>query len=145
MDSSALPGLRNLPALATRPMPDGPVVLWIAVFTAAGELMGAAPAELRPAWLWRDGRLCVAYGPVTVTVFSPGWYAFGVICAVPLSELGASHSRVSRMPFVPLWRISLGEPQELRAGDNIHVLDGVVAIIPEYGDRPGPEPAPPPG
>jgi hypothetical protein len=99
-------------------MPDGPVVLGIAIFTEAGEYMGAARCDWPPEWLWRDGMLCVAYGPCQVIVRRPGRYSYGMICAVA--------GRVA----VPLWRIGLGEPQQMRAGDDINVLDGVVAIEP---------------
>lgn len=118
------------------PMPEGPVVLGIAVFTAGGELMGAARCPAPPAWLWRDGRLCVAYGEVRVVMRRRGWYAYGVICAMPAVITGAAPAGgVVQLPLVPLWRIGLGESHELRAGDDMHVLDGLVAIVP--GGEPG--------
>ena len=105
------------------PMPDGPVELWFAVYDAGGVLLGAAPATQPASWLWRDGRLCLAYGHVRVELSRPGIYDHAVICAVSALPQGS--------PFRPLWRISLGEPRELRAGDDIHILDGVVAILPD--------------
>ncbi len=105
-----------------RPVPDGPVELWFAVYDAGGVLLGAAPATRDPAWVWRGGRLCLAYGRVRVEMDRPGVYDYAVICAVSLLPGGS--------PFAPLWRIGLGEPHELRAGDDIHILDGVVAILP---------------
>lgn len=107
-------------------VPDGPVELWFAVYDAGGTLLGAAPATGPLTWCWRDGRLCLAYGHVRVVLSRPGVYDHAVICAVSVMPQGS--------PFAPLWRIGLGEPHELRAGDDIHILDGVVAIIP--GDPP---------
>lgn len=106
---------------ADEPMPDGPVSLWIAVFDQAGGLLGAAPATGPLCWLWRNGALCLAYGRVAVTSLRAGRYDHGVICAV------AEDAPAWR----PMWRIGLGEPADLRAGDVVHVLDGVVAITPE--------------
>ena len=37
--------------------------------------------------------------------------------------------------YIPLWPVSLGEPQEMRAGDYITINDGIIAITP---DLPGP-------
>jgi hypothetical protein len=106
-------------------MPDGPVHLVIIVFTDDGELMGSAPVTRQPRWLWRDGRLAVSYSPVTVRTSRAGRYSTALICAVS-PDTGA---------YVPLWPVSLGDPQEMRAGDNIHITDGVISIIP---DLPGP-------
>jgi len=107
--------------------PDGPVSLLIMVFTDDGELMGSAPVTRAPRWLWRDGCLCIGYSPVRVPVIRPGRYATGLICAVAPGPEGGQ--------FRPLWPVSLGPPQELRAGDGITITDGVIAIIP---DLPGP-------
>ena len=104
-------------------MPDGPVELWFAVYSADGILMGAAPATAPLTWCWRDGRLCLAYGAVFVIMSRAGTYDYAMIGAVSLSPQGS--------PFAPLWRIGLGKPQELRAGDSMSILDGVVALIPD--------------
>jgi hypothetical protein len=106
-----------------REMPDGPVSLWIVVFGEDDTLMGASPATGPLTWLWRDGRLCLAYGAITVRVVRPGWYACGVIGAVSEGEQVA--------PLYPMWQIGLGKPQQMRVGDHIHILDGVVAITPD--------------
>jgi len=113
----------NSPPVRAGQLPDGPVELWFAVYDADGMLMGAAPATVPPTWLWRDGRLCLAYGHVRVIMSRPGTYDHAVICAVSVMPQGA--------PFAPLWRIGLGKPQELRAGSDMHIVDGVVAIIPD--------------
>jgi hypothetical protein len=106
-------------------LPDGPCSLGIAVFTADGTPLGAARCPFPPVWLWRGGRLCIAYGATRVVLRRRGVYAFGVICAIPATAEGTV------VPVAPMWRISLGEPHELRAGDNISILDGVVAITPD--------------
>lgn len=112
------------------PLPDGPVTLVIAVFTAGRDMMGAAACPAQPRWLWRAGRLCVAYGRTRVVMRRGGVYAYGVICAIP--EAGpAPAAGVVRLPLAPLWRISLGEGCELRPGDNMTIMDGVVEIIPD--------------
>lgn len=103
-------------------LPDGPVELWVAVYAGEGLLMGAAPMTEPLAWLWRGGQLCLAYGPVRVIMRQPGTYSYGMICAVTAGEQAA--------PFAPLWRIGLGKPQEMRPGDDVHILDGVIALIP---------------
>jgi hypothetical protein len=113
------------------PGQDGRAELWVAVFTADWTLMGAAPAPPRPGLLWRDGRLCIDYSPVKVRIVRGGRYATGVICAV---MPGARQ-------YQPLWSVSLGPPGDLREGDDITVLDGVIAIIP---DPPAPPPDSPP-
>lgn len=106
-------------------MTDGPVSLVIIVFTGDGELMGAAAVTRPPRWLWRDGHLCLSYSPVTVTVTRACRYSTALICAV------APESGV----YQPLWPVSLGPGQELRAGNSITITDGVISIIPEL---PGP-------
>jgi hypothetical protein len=108
-----------LPAMV---IPDGPVNLWIAVTSTTGEIMGAAPAKTAATWLWRDGRLCLGYGPVSVVVTRAGRYASGLICAV------SPDTRT----FRPMWRITLGRSRYLDAGQVIHILDGVVALTPEH-------------
>jgi len=104
-------------------LPDGPVELWVAVFTGDGEFMGAAPAQTQPRWLWRDGRLSCNYTPVVVEVTHGGTYATGLICAVA----GGA--------WQPLWPVTLGPPHKLRPGDDITITDGIIAITP---DLPGP-------
>ena len=106
-------------------MPGGAVHLVIIVFAGDGELMGAAPVTRQPRWLWRDGQLAVSYSPVRVVLDRGGSYGTALICAVS-DATGA---------YVPLWPVSLGEPQEMRAGDDITITDGVIAITP---DLPGP-------
>lgn len=108
------------------PVPDGPCALVFVVVAADGQMMGAAEATGTPAWEWRDGKLCLAYGSVRVTVQVPGWYDHAVMCAVPAGGTGPP----GPLPYAPLFRISLGEPKRLRAGDNINILDGVIAITP---------------
>lgn len=105
--------------------PSGPVQLWFAVFTDDGELMGAEPVTRPPRWRWRDGCLCIDYSPVRVAITRAGRFRTGLICAVS-RETGI---------FRPLWPLSLGPGQDMRAGDNITVEDGVIAIHPEL---PGP-------
>lgn len=99
-------------------LPDGPAELWMAVFSTAGEFMGAAPARRTPAWRWRNGRLCLDYSPVRIVLRTGGWYETGVLCAV------VPGARAYR----PLVRLPLGKPAELRAGDVITVADGVIEI-----------------
>lgn len=112
-----------LPLQPGRPVPDGPVELWFAVFDAAGTLLGAAPATAPLAWYWRDGRLNLAYGTVGVVLSRPGTYDYAMICAVSAMPQGS--------PFAPVWRISLSPKHELRAGDNIWITDGLIAIVPD--------------
>jgi hypothetical protein len=109
------------------PGQDGHAELWVAVFTADWTFMGAAPCPPAPDLIWRDGRLCLVYSPVQVTIRRRGFYHTGVICAV---MPGARQ-------YQPLWPISLGTPRELRAGDTMSIVDGFIAIHPE----PLPEPA----
>ena len=80
--------------------------------------MGAAPVPARPSWLWRDGELCLSYAPVRIVVEVGGRYETGVICAVMPA------ARACR----PLWKVGLGEPAELRPGDDITITDGVIKI-----------------
>jgi hypothetical protein len=138
MDSSPVPVLAGR-VLGGR-IPDGPVTLWFAVTDAAGAIMGAARMPVPMPWRWQHGRLCAAYSGLRVIMTRPGWYAYGVICAVSGAE--------QVTPFMPLWRVSLGKPQELRAGDDLTVAEGVIAIIPDPAvpgdDRPGPSAAPGP-
>jgi hypothetical protein len=101
------------------------VHLAVIVFAGDGEMLGSARVTRVPRWLWRDGRLAVSYTPVRVVLDRGGAYSTGLICAVS-DATGA---------YVPLWPVSLGRPQELRAGDNILISDGIIAIIP---DLPGP-------
>lgn len=107
-------------------LPDGPVILGIAVLTEDGEVMGAARCRHPPAWLWRASRLCIGYGETVITIARGGTYAAGLIVAMPAAWTGPGP-----VPLAPMWRISLGRPAELRAGNSMHVLDGVVAIIPD--------------
>jgi hypothetical protein len=97
---------------------DGRAELWVAVFTAGWTLMGAAPAPAHPGLIWRDGRLCIDYAPVTVTVRRAGIYQTGVICAV---VPGARQ-------YTPLVPVSLGPPNHLRPGETITITDGVLAL-----------------
>jgi hypothetical protein len=106
-------------------MPDGPVYLVIIVFTGDGELMGSAPVTRQPRWQWKDGALAISYSPVRVVLARGGTYSTALICAVS-ADTGV---------YVPLWPVSLGDPQQMRAGDDIHITDGVISIIP---DLPGP-------
>jgi hypothetical protein len=106
-------------------MPDGPVQLALLVFTDDGELMGSAPVTRQPRWLWRDGRLSISYSPVRVVLNRGGAYGTALICAVS-EDTGI---------YAPLWPLSLGPPQELKAGDRITITDGVIALTP---DLPGP-------
>lgn len=112
-----------LPLRSGRAMPDGPVELWFAVYTAGGTLMGSAPATAPLAWYWRDGQLCVAYGPVHVVMSRPGRFEYAMICAVSAMPQGS--------PFAPVWRISLNPKNELRAGDTMEIADGVIALLPD--------------
>jgi hypothetical protein len=97
---------------------DGAAELWVAVFTAEWTLMGAAPAPPRLALLWRDGRLCLNYAPVTVPVIRGGWYHSAVLVAV---------MRGARQ-YKPLVAVSLGKPAKLRPGDTITVAEGLIAL-----------------
>jgi hypothetical protein len=103
------------------PGQDGAAELWVAVFADDGTFMGAAPCPATPGLVWRDGRLCLVYSPVLVTMRRAGRYQTGVICAV---MRGARQYR-------PLWPVSLGTPHELRAGDSMTILDGIIAITPD--------------
>lgn len=99
--------------------PDGPAELWFLVFATDGAFMGAAPAPVPAVWLWRNGHLCLDYSPVRITVRHGGFYGTGLICAV------------SGQAYRPLWPLSLGTPQKLRAGDFITITDGVIILTPE--------------
>jgi hypothetical protein len=101
---------------------DGAAELWVAVFADDWTFMGAALATPRPRLLWRDGRLCLGYSPVRVPIVRAGAYKTGVICAV---MRGARQYR-------PLWQVGLGKSQKLRAGDDITITDGVIAITPDH-------------
>lgn len=114
---------RGLPEARMGNPPDGPVELWFFVFATDGSFMGAAQARQQPSWLWRDGRLCCDYSPVRITITHGGTYSTGLICAVAGGM------------YRPLWPLSLGEPQELKAGDFITIIDGLISLIPEL---PGP-------
>jgi hypothetical protein len=106
---------------ASGQLPEGPVTLWMTVFSDDQRFLGAAPMTANVAWAWKDGRLCASYGTVQVIVTEDGRYETGVIVAV------------SGRQYVPVFRISLGEPQEVRAGWDICVYDGLIAIIPDPG------------
>jgi len=106
-------------------LPDGLVVLEFVVFSGDGELMGSALVTREPRWLWRDRRLGISYTPLRVVLGRGGTYSTALICAVS-PDTGT---------YVPLWPVSLGEPQEMRAGDSITITDGIIAITP---DLPGP-------
>ncbi len=124
MNPREAPGSLTSRSMRAGEPPPGPVQLWFAVFTGDGELMGAEPVT-RPRWQWRDGCLCLGYSPVHVTVARPGRFSTGLICAVsPGTGI-----------FRPLWPVSLGPGRDMRAGDNITVEDGVIALRPEL---PGP-------
>lgn len=99
-------------------LPEGDVELWFAVFTDDGEFMGAAPAQSRPRWLWRGGKLCCDYSPVVITMMRQGRYSTGLICAV---------SPVTRA-WQPLLPVGLGKPGELKAGNTITIIDGIIAM-----------------
>ena len=106
-------------------LPDGPVELWILVFATDGALMGSARAARQPSWTWRNGKISLDYTPVHIVISHGGRYSTGLICAVSAANRN----------YRPLWPISLGEPQELRAGDDMTIIDGVVSLTPEL---PGP-------
>ena len=95
------------------------------MFSGDGELMGGAPVTRQPRWLWRYGRLCISYAPVRVVLDRGGVYSTALICAV---------SPGTGM-YAPLWPVSLGPAHEMRAGDDVTITDGVIAITP---DLPGP-------
>ncbi len=102
-------------------MPDGPMELWFAVFAGDGRFMGAAPAAQQPSWVWRNGQPCCNYSPVNVQVRHGGTPRTGMICAV---------SRQART-WRPLWPLPLDVPQPLQPGDFVHIVDGVISMIPE--------------
>lgn len=103
-------------------LPDGPVGLWMAILSTGGALMGAAPITGLPVWVWHNGMLAVDYGPVKVWVDQPGWYETGCIIAV------------SGRRWMPVIRISLGKPGELRRGDDITIIGGKIAWTSLTGD-----------
>lgn len=99
-------------------LPDGPVELWVAVFDAGGELMGAAPTPAHTSpWAWRAGRLCVGYA-VTVPVTRAGRYAAGLVCAV----------NPAARAWAPVFAVDLGPPQLVRPGNTIMVTDALIRI-----------------
>jgi hypothetical protein len=118
MDSPAVPG-----RVVSSRILDGPVRLWFAVTDADGRIMGAAPMPVPMPWLWRGGQLCLAYTGLRIVMTRPGRYSDGLICAVTEGEQAA--------PFVPMWQVSLGKPEDMRAGDDVWIGDGVIVIIPE--------------
>jgi hypothetical protein len=107
-------------------LPDSPVSLVFAVVAADGEIMGAAPLQVPMPWLWRAGRLCLAYTGLRVTMTRGGRLDRGLICAV------SPRSRA----YCPVWDLSLGAGEVLRRGDSLTVGDGVIEISPS-GSRPG--------
>jgi hypothetical protein len=135
MDSSLVPVIDG--TVVTGRILDGPVRLWYAVTDASGMIMGAAAMPEAMPWQWRDGHLCLVYTGLRVVMTRPGWYAYGVICAVSESEQAA--------PFVPVWKVGLGESRELRAGDDLVVADGMIGIIPDFPVHSGPFGGPGPG
>ena len=100
-------------------LPAGPVTLWMTVFSDDQRLLGAAPMRATPSWCWKDGRLCADYGTVQIRVIADGCYQDGVIVAV------------AERQYVPVFRISLGEPQLVRKGWDLTVQDGIIAFTPE--------------
>jgi hypothetical protein len=101
-------------------LPDGPVSLVFAVVAADGSIMGAAPMPVPMPWLWRAGRLCLAYTGLRVTMTGGGRLDRGLICAV--SARGRA--------YFPLWDVPLGDGEVLGRGDFITVGDGVIQISP---------------
>jgi hypothetical protein len=104
---------------AARELPEGPVTLWMAVFSDARQLLGSAPATGLPSWLWRDGRLSIDYGTVHVGVLAEGRYQTAFIIAV------------SGGRYVPVFRIGLGKPQLVRPGTTMTILDGRITLTPD--------------
>ena len=122
-----------------RHLPDGPVSLVFIAVAVNGDVMGAAPMPVpMPVpmpWLWRAGRLCLAYTGLRVTVTSGGRLARGWICAV---------SPGSRS-YCPIWDLALGVPDApLRRGDFITIGEGIIEINPDPDVRPALAPAPDP-
>lgn len=109
------------PTYGRWPMPDGPVELWVAVFADDGHFMGAERTQERPAWRWRHGTLAMDYSPVRVVMRHGGRYHTGVLCAV----------NPAARAYRALFAVSLGEPRKLRAGDDMLISDGVIAIRPD--------------
>jgi hypothetical protein len=108
--------LSPAPARRAEDLPPGPVVLWLAVVSSQGQLMGAAavPGPLLPCW--RDGKLHVSYPPVHAAIEAAGRYDRAYIIAV------------SGRAWRPVARITLGPPRELRPGDSITVTDGTLSL-----------------
>ena len=104
-------------------LPEGPVELWLAVASDEGAVMGAGPMTETPSWCWKDGRPAISYGPVRILIQRRGRYARGLIVAVS-RESGAW------APVCPIG-LSGGKRRELRAGDEMTMVDGVLALYPE--------------
>jgi hypothetical protein len=97
--------------------------MWLAVASDEGTVMGAGPMTQAPAWCWKDGRPAIGYGPVRIRIQRRGRYARGLIVAVS-RESGAW------APVCPI-DLSGGKHRELRAGDEMTMADGVLALYPE--------------
>jgi hypothetical protein len=128
-DALALPALE--PAHKARDMPEGPVSLFLAVFSDDGRPMGVAPAA-EPRWCWRNGAAHLDYGPVRVDIREAGRYACGYLVAV------------SGQWWRPVLRVNFNDDVHglLRPGDWMTVTDAVIRL--DFSGGPN-DPALPPG
>jgi len=98
-------------------LPDGPVQLWMTVWSDDGRVLGEAPITRTPSYLAKSGRLHLAYGEVTVQVKAAGRYKHAYIVAVT----GSAWRPVARVPLDP-------PGQQVQPGVVMHVLDGMIGM-----------------
>ena len=114
---------------APQGLPEGPVELWLIVAGDDGTVMGAGPMTQAPSWCWKDGRLAIDYSPVRIPIRQRGRYARGLIVAV-------SRESGTWAPFCPVGLSGGRKDRELRAGDEMTMTDGVLALYPELERKP---------
>lgn len=106
-------------------MPEGPCELWMLLLCDRRELLGARLIEGPPEWLWRTGKLCVGYGPVTVHAQRRGRLGGALIAAVN-RDAGA---------WAALFGVGVGNAAGtmLRPGAAVHITDGAISLTPTEG------------
>lgn len=71
-----------LPERLAAELPDGPVELYMAVYSADGAAMGVGPVLAPPCWRWHGGCLAVDYGDAHVLARERGVPAVAYLVAV---------------------------------------------------------------
>lgn len=104
------------PVIMTRPMTDGPVDLYFAVFSAEGRQLGCAPMGKEFTATWDHGFRLAYSRPVRVRLAEGGRPAWGCITAV------------TRGAWRPVCRVDVPVSRALAAGDTVTVQDGTLAL-----------------